>query len=131
METLTAVSKKDIVLHMHESFGRGDIPAILDCMTDDMIWDASQNPNLPESKIYRGKQNLPLFFKLVNETMDITVFEPQNFFERGNVMFVNGQFIYTRKKDNTKWRTDWTMRFQFRGDKVERFNEYFETPQQL
>lgn len=56
METLTAVSKKDVVLSMYESFGRGDIPAILDCLTDDMVWDASQNPILPEAKIYRGKK---------------------------------------------------------------------------
>lgn len=62
--------------------------------------------------------------------MDITVFQPQNFFERGNVLFVNGYFELTLKKDNTKWRTDWTMRWQFRGDKVEKFNEYFTTPEQ-
>lgn len=131
METLAAVSKKDTVIGMYESFGRGDIPALIECMTDDMIWDASQNPILSERKIYKGKQNIPLFFKQVAEEMDITVFEPQNFFERGNVLFVNGRFEYTLKKDNSKWKTDWTMRWQFRGDKVERFNEYFETPQAL
>lgn len=131
METLTAVSKKDIVLGMFESFGKGDIQAIIKGMTDDIVWDASQNPILSEAKIYKGKQNVPLFFKKVAEEMDITVFDPQNFFERGNTLFVNGQFQYTLKKDNTKWRTDWTMRWQFRGNKVERFNEYFETPEKL
>lgn len=74
---------------------------------------------------------MPLFFKQVAEVMDITVFEPQNFFERGNVLFVNGYFELTLKKDNTKWKTDWTMRWQFREDKVEKFNEYFETPEAL
>jgi ketosteroid isomerase-like protein len=131
METLAAVSKKDIVTGIYESFGKGDIQSITNGITEDVIWDASQNPILPEAKIYRGKQNVPLFFKLVVETMDITVFEPQNFFERGNVLFVNGRFEYTLKKNNTRWKTDWTMRWQFRGDKVERFNEYFETPQAL
>jgi len=131
METLTAVSKKDIVFGIYESFGKGDIPAIIDCMTEDITWDASQNPVLPERKVYKGKQSIPLFFKQVAETMDITVFEPQNSFERENVFFVNGQFVYTLKKDNSRWRADWTMRWQFRGDKVERFNEYFETPEKL
>jgi ketosteroid isomerase-like protein len=131
METLAAVSKKDVVLGMYESFGRGDIPAILDQMTSDIVWDATQNPILTDAKIYRGKQNVPLFFKQVAETMDITVFEPQNFFERGNVLFVNGHFELTLKKDNSEWSTDWTMRWQFRGDKVEKLNEYFQTPEAL
>lgn len=131
METLTTVSKKDIVLGMYESFFRQDLQAIIDCMTDDMIWDATQNPILSDRKIYKGKQNVLLFFKKVTEEMEFIVFEPQNFFERGNVLFVNGRFEYVLKKDNSKWRADWTMRWQFRGDKVERFNEYFETPQAL
>lgn len=37
MTTLAAVSKKDIVLGVYEAFGRRDIPAILDCMTGDMV----------------------------------------------------------------------------------------------
>jgi uncharacterized protein len=131
METLTAVSKKEIVLGMYEAFFRKDIQAIIDCMTEDMIWDSSQNPIFAERTIYKGKQNVPLFFKKVAEEIEFTVFEPQNFFERGNVLFVNGQFEYILKKDNSKWRADWTMRWQFCSDKVERFNEYFETPQAL
>lgn len=131
METLTAVSKKQIVNGMYDSFFKNDLPAILNCMTADVTWDATQNPILSDPRVYSGIESIPSFFKKVGDEIEFTRFEPQNFFERENILFVNGHFEYILKKDNSRWATDGTMRWQFRGEKVEKFSEYFQKPERI
>jgi ketosteroid isomerase-like protein len=44
---------------LFEAFGRGDVPYILDQLTDDVHWVAHLDPSVPWSGDYSGKANVP------------------------------------------------------------------------
>ena len=65
---------------MYEAFGRGDVEAILACVTDDVDWatDAAI-PSAPWYGPKRGKAELPSFFEGIAKTGPVTEFTPVSF----------------------------------------------------
>jgi ketosteroid isomerase-like protein len=78
------MSNIDTVKQMYEAFGRGDIPAILDKLDDNVEWDTDyEDTGVPWLQPRQGKANIPGFFEAV-ATMGITKFEPHTFGADGN-----------------------------------------------
>lgn len=71
---------------IYAAFSRGDVPAILDLVADDVIWDNSAvaSRECPWNGNFSGKKNLPGFFGAVGDNLDIKVFEPRSFVESGD-----------------------------------------------
>ena len=63
------------------SIGRGDIPALLGYLADDIQWKPviGTAKHVPFSGARTGKQAVAEFFKLVAETEDFEQFEPREF----------------------------------------------------
>jgi uncharacterized protein len=73
---------------IYESFGRGDVPAILDVMADDVAWEhwednCAQRAGVPTMQARRGKDGVGEFFA-VAATMAITDFQVLNIMEGGD-----------------------------------------------
>ncbi len=82
------MSNVDTVKQMYEAFGRGDVPAILDKLDDNVEWDTeSPNPGAPWLEPRKGKANIPGFFEAL-APLEFTRFEPHTFFENGDKVFV-------------------------------------------
>ena len=65
------------VTELYEAFGRGDIPAIIDKLRDDVEWERGASPNgVPWLEPGRGKDHVMAFFGAVAEHLDIKRFEP-------------------------------------------------------
>jgi ketosteroid isomerase-like protein len=80
------MSNIDTVKTMYEAFGRGDVPAILAHLDDNVEWDTQyEKAAAPWLEPRRGKANVPGFFEAVS-TMGITKFEPFFFAEDGNMV---------------------------------------------
>jgi ketosteroid isomerase-like protein len=78
------MSNVDTVKAMYEAFGRGDIPAILDKLDENVEWDTDyDSPAAPWLEPRRGRQNIPGFFEAV-ATIGITKFTPHTFGADGN-----------------------------------------------
>lgn len=78
------MSNTDTVKAMYEAFGRGDVPAILDKLDDNVEWDTDYtDPAAPWLAPRRGKANIPAFFGAV-ATMGITKFDPHTIIGEGN-----------------------------------------------
>jgi ketosteroid isomerase-like protein len=61
-----------IVKGLYEAFGRGDIPAILDCLADDIQWDpwadnTAQKAGVPWLQPRTGKAGVLEFFGIVGK----------------------------------------------------------------
>ena len=55
------MSNIDTVKQMYEAFGRGDVPAILDKLDDNVEWDTDYtSPAAPRLEPRRGKANIRL-----------------------------------------------------------------------
>ncbi len=86
------MSNTETVQGVYAAFGRGDLPAILECLADDVVWDNSgvASRECPWNGEFNGKANVPGFFAAVGENLDFEVgtFEPRTFVESGNTVAV-------------------------------------------
>ena len=82
------MSNLNTVQAIYEAFGRGDVPAILDKLDDNVEWE-TQVPvdGVPWLQERRGKANIAGFFEAL-APLEITRFEPHTFFENGDKVFV-------------------------------------------
>ena len=78
------MSNIDTVKQMYEAFGRGDIPAILEKLDENVEWDTDyDSPAAPWLQPRRGRENIAGFFEAL-APMQITKFEPHTFGADGN-----------------------------------------------
>ena len=65
---------------VYEAFGRGDLPAILDVVTDDVDWASEpDSTTAPWHGVRHGKAELPGFFTALADTAEVLEFTPLAF----------------------------------------------------
>ncbi len=68
----------ETVQHIYAAFGRGDVPAILDCLADDVEWEYGGSPNpVPWLQPLRGRQQVPRFFDTLATQVEFHSFVPK------------------------------------------------------
>jgi ketosteroid isomerase-like protein len=68
------------VQEIYEAFGRGDVAAILDRVTDDVDWASECAPGVaPWHGVRRGKGEVGAFFEALGSTVDVLEFAPRAF----------------------------------------------------
>jgi ketosteroid isomerase-like protein len=74
---------------VYEAFGRGDVPAILEVLSDDVEWDEDAPAyGIPIYEPGAGKEHVKRFFNAVQEGLEFLRFEPTNFLSGGNQVAV-------------------------------------------
>jgi ketosteroid isomerase-like protein len=74
---------------VYEAFGRGDVPAILEVLADDVEWDQdAPGYGIPIYEPGVGKEHVKRFFNAVQEGLEFRRFEPTNFLSGGNQVAV-------------------------------------------
>ena len=62
---------------IYDAFGKGDVPAILDQLTDDVDWAAEASSDaVPWYGMRKGKDEVAGFFEAIGGAVDVTVFSP-------------------------------------------------------
>jgi hypothetical protein len=75
------MSNADTVRAIYESFGRGDVQGILDCMHPDVEWErwdegnSLQDAGYPPLQQRKGHNGVLAFLGAVQETIELLVFE--------------------------------------------------------
>lgn len=85
------------VQSLYAAFGRGDIPAILAELADDVQWEYNAFPNpVPWLQPLQGRANVARFFEALG-AIELTQFEPHHFFGEGNLVVDLIDVAYTVK----------------------------------
>jgi uncharacterized protein len=61
-------SAADVIQGIYEAFGRGDVPAILAALDENIDWRVPEN--LPHGSDYRGRDGVGRFFQGIGENWD-------------------------------------------------------------
>jgi ketosteroid isomerase-like protein len=80
----------DVVQRGYEAFGRGDIPAFLELLTDDVEWIQQGPPVIPFAGTRHGHEGVMEYFSLLGETLEFEQFEPREFVAQGDTVVVVG-----------------------------------------
>jgi len=78
----------ETVQAIYQAFGRGDVPAILDHLAEDVAWDQdAPGYGVPVYEPGAGKEHVKRFFEAL-EGLEFLRFEPTNFLSGGNQVAV-------------------------------------------
>ena len=112
------MSNKSTVEDIYKAFGEGNIPAILEHLADDVIWDfASTSIEVPWLKRREGKAGAIEFFQAVGANLEFEKFEPKAILEGdGLVVGVIDVEATVRPTGKKISEVDETHVFRFNGD---------------
>ena len=89
-EQLGISTNAGVVQETYEAVGRGDIPTLLDLLTDDVEWTFQGPYSIPFAGTRRGREGVAEFFSLVGENIEFQDFEPREFIAQGDTVVVLG-----------------------------------------
>jgi ketosteroid isomerase-like protein len=101
---MSAGQNIDTTRQMYQAFGRGDVQAMLDLVTEDIDW--STDAAIPSAPWYgprQGKAGVATFFEAIGQTGPVTEFTPLAFASNddGDVMvFIRYAFTVTSTGKN-------------------------------
>ncbi|MDQ3815947.1 MAG: nuclear transport factor 2 family protein [Armatimonadota bacterium] len=112
---------------LYEAFGQGDLPTILEGVTDDVDWRASGPQEIPYAGNWRGRDRVAQFFAAVARTLEHETFEPQEFIAQGDKVVVTGDEHVRVKSTGKTLDNPWVMVFTLREGKIAGFRLYEDT----
>ena len=117
----------DVVRRCYEAAGRGDIPALLDLLTDDVEWTLQGPPAVPFAGTRRGREGVAEFFALVGETLEFLQFEPREFVAQGDTVVVLGHERNLITPTGRTFQQEWAHVYGLRNGKIAKFRAFEDT----
>jgi hypothetical protein len=121
------LSALELVESLFSAFAKGDIPYILDHITKDCKWVAPGKGFIPIGGEYLGPEGVARFFQILSQTQEITLFQPKEFFVKGDDVLVLGIEESRVIKTSKRARTNWSMLFRTRDGQVYEWEQLFDT----
>lgn len=124
---MSAHENRAIVQSGYDAFGRGDIPALLNLLDEQVQWVTPGPPELPTAGSRRGRQQVGEFFQALDGLVEIQRFEPHTFIAEGDRVVVLGSETARVKATGKAMDFHWARTFRMREGKVVDFQEYVDT----
>lgn len=112
---------------VYSKFGRGDVPGILDALSDDVDWHLLGPDELSLGRARKGKDEVLEFFVTIGEELDVEAFEPREFIAQGDKVVVVGRETMRVRSTGRAFDVEWVHIFALRDGKIARFREYTDT----
>ncbi len=124
---MSAEENKRTVQSIFEAFGRGDIPGVLEHVSEDASWRAPGPDAVPYFGERRGHAGATEFFVQLGTNVDFEHFEPVAFVAEGDRVVVLGRERGRVKGTGKSFDNEWALVFTFDGGKVSGFQCYENT----
>ena len=112
---------------IYAAFGRGDVPYIIDQLTEDVTWRTHFDPVVPWGGDYSGKAKVPKFFDAIFSAVEVSAFEPQEWVAQGDTVVSLGRFGGKSRNLGKAFNTRWVFIWKLRGGKVTSYEQFHET----
>ena len=118
-----------VVQTLFEAFGRGDIPALLSSLSDDVSWQIFGTASgVPYYGEHKGQAGVTDFFGKLGGNVEFERFEPREFLSvEGERVLVLGGERGRVKPTGRSFDQEWAMVFTLKGGKVTSFRCYEDT----
>jgi ketosteroid isomerase-like protein len=104
---------------VYEAFARGDVPAIVDVVTDDVDWAAdSSMTSAPWYGVRHGKDGVVAFFEAFGSAMEVEQFDPVSFAANDNEVHTLVRFTAKRRATGNSLAMNLHHYFEFRDGKI-------------
>ena len=116
----------EVVQKAYAAFGRGDVPAILDLVAEEVDWKFIGSKGLPYTGTFR-KDELAQWFASIPLLENIMVFEPREFISAGETVTVLGWQRMQVRLSGKVFETEWAHVFTAREGRIVRFWGIYDT----
>jgi ketosteroid isomerase-like protein len=111
----------------YTAFGRGDMPALLATMADDVEWTVPDSPGTPLGGSYHGKQAVAEWFQRLGQELEFHKFEPMEWIASGDKVVVLIQNEFTVRRTGKRVADEACHVHTVRDGKLVRFRQYADT----
>ena len=120
----------EVIRALYDSFGRGDVPAVLGQMDQQIGWNEAENFIYADRNPYVGPQAVleGVFMRLGSEWEGFKV-TPEEWLDAGNHIVVLGTYTGTHKETGNEVRAQFAHVWGVRVGRVVRFQQYTDTKQ--
>ncbi len=117
-----------VVQDAYAAFLRQDLNALLATFDEQILWKAvtGAGPHVPTAGERQGKASVAEFFKLVAQTMNFSVFQPQQFIAQGDKVVTLGHYT-AQTSVGGSLDSDFVMVFTVRNGKITEFQEFLDS----
>jgi uncharacterized protein len=115
-----------VVKGIYDAFGKGDVPAVLAAMADDIEWHEAEG--MPYGGVYHGGEAVAenVFGPITQDVADFTV-TPEEFVASGDTVAVVGRYTGTGKSSGNGLDVPFVHVWDARGGKIARFRQFVDT----
>jgi ketosteroid isomerase-like protein len=116
----------ELVQKAYAAFGRGDVPALLQMLSEDVDWEGVYGAagKVPMGGRRRGREEVRQFFASLDEHVVFDRFEPREFVAQGDHVIALGSYASRVKANGNAIQLDWAMHFRVRNGAISFFREY-------
>jgi len=118
---------RQLVEQAYATFKAGDIPTLLQSMSEDITWQLPEVENVPFSGKRQGRGAVGEFFSTLASLQDARSFEPREFIAQGDKVVVLGHYVWEVKASRRTYESDFAHVFTVRGGQTVAFHEYTDT----
>lgn len=111
----------------YAAFGRGDIPAFMEALTEDVEWVLPGPADVPLFGTFRGKAGVQEWLGTMGEHVQFRAFEPLEFIAQGDTVVVLLHAESTITRNNREVVSDGAHVLTVRDGKIARFVGYDNT----
>ena len=126
VRSINDMNNTEIVKKAYECFGTGDIPGLLELLSDDIGWTLPVVENAPFSGARKGRAAVGEFFSLLAANEDITHHAPTEFIAQNDRVVALGEITATVRSTGKTYSTDWVHIFRVTDEKITNFLEFFD-----
>lgn len=123
----------ETIQQIYAAFGRGDVPAILALLADDVEWEYGTFPNpVPWLQPLNGRDQVPKFFEALMSNVEMNAFVPKHILNDGRFVVAVCDAEFTVRATGKRVVEDEEVHLWHLNDRglVQRFRHRCDTRQQ-
>jgi ketosteroid isomerase-like protein len=129
--SISTKTNLQVIEQAFEDFAKGNIPAIIETCSEEIVWGSYKHADLPYSGTFFGKEGVIEFFSVLDQHIHYSYFEPKEFIVQGDSIIVLGHQTGTVKSTGRSFDHDWCFSFKMSNGKVNNYFAFSDTYDQI
>ncbi|HRH61100.1 MAG TPA: nuclear transport factor 2 family protein [Chitinophagaceae bacterium] len=122
------MTTKETVKAMYDAFATGNIPFILETVSENFTWQDPCNPALvPFGGLHKGKAGFMEFFQQLGSSTDTMLWQVDNYVSEGDTVVAEGKHGFQAKTTGKSVISDWSMVWRFENGVPVEGRSYYNT----
>jgi len=116
-----------VVQEAYNNFKTGNISALVDQMTDDVVWQLPEIKNVPIAGKRTGRDGVADFFATLARDQEVIEFEPRKLVAQHDTVVSLGYYQWHVKGTGRDFASDFVHIFTIRDGKIAGFREHLDS----